>query len=181
MIEPWLRVATVLKGDYEIFRVRRDVRRSPRTGQEHPFHLIEAPDWVNIVPVTREGRLVMVEQYRHGTDRITLEIPGGVMDASDDSPHAAARREMIEETGFDSDQIEYLGVVAPNPAVQTNQCYSFLARNVREVELQTLDHAEDIIVRLIDRDDVPGLIEDGLISHALVVAAFYLLERHMKR
>ena len=179
MIEPWPSIETTLQGDYEVFKVRRDVRRSPRTGRNHPFHLIEAPDWVNIVPITPDGQLVMVEQYRHGSERVTLEIPGGVMDPSDISPLAAARREMIEETGYDSEYIEYLGVVAPNPAIQTNQCFSFLARDVHAAELPSLDHAEDIAVRLIGPDQVPALIAEGAVSHALVVAAFYFLDRRL--
>ena len=178
MIDRWEEIDRKLKGDYDVFRVYRDVRRSPRTGEDHVFHLIESVDWVNIIPMTTDGRLVMIEQYRHGTRQVTLEIPGGLIDDSDDSPRTAARREMIEETGYDSDRIEYLGVVAPNPAVQTNRCYSFLALDVEPIRAQTLDVGEDIVVRLVEPDDVPRLVAGGEVAHALVIAAFYLYAQH---
>lgn len=176
MIEPWKEIESELKGDYEVFRVHRRISRSPRTGEDHAFHLIESSDWVNILPVTDDGRFVMIEQYRHGCQRVTLEIPGGLIDASDPSPAAAARREMIEETGFDTEHIGYLGAVSPNPAVQTNHCYAFVARGATPVADQSLDGAEDIAIRLIDPPDVPRLIAEGRISHALVIATFYLYD-----
>ena len=180
MIDPWEEISSALQGDYEVFRVHRKICKSPRTGEEHAFHLIESPDWVNVLPVTADGRFVMIEQYRHGSQSVTLEIPGGLIDASDVSPAVAARREMIEETGFDTDQIGYLGVVSPNPAVQTNHCYAFIARGAEPVADQSLDGAEDIVVRMIEPAEVPGLIAEGRISHALVIATFYLYE-HQRR
>ncbi len=181
MILPWEEVSRELKGDFDVFRVYCEIRRSPRTGEDHPFHLIESVDWVNVIPVTAEGKLVMIEQYRHGSRDVTLEIPGGLIDESDPSPAAAAHRELVEETGYESNRIEYLGVVAPNPAVQTNKCYSFLALNAVPVRAPSLDQAEDIAVRLIDQEEVPRLVAEGKISHALVVAAFYLYTHHAVR
>lgn len=181
MIEPWEEISRELKGDYEVFRVHRTIRRSPRTGGDHPFHLIESVDWVNVIPVTPDGKLVMIEQYRHGSQAVTLEIPGGMIDDSDPSPAAAAQRELTEETGYHSDRIEFLGAISPNPAVQTNKCYSFLARNVLPIQDPELDHAEDIAVRLIDHDEVPRLIAEGKIDHSLVVTAFYLYAHHSVR
>lgn len=175
MIEPWEEISTTLQGDFEVFRVHRGVRRSPRTGADHVFHLIESVDWVNVLPVTPDGRFVMIEQYRHGIRRVTLEIPGGLIDPTDGEPAVAARREMIEETGYDSRDVRPLGVVSPNPAVQTNQCYSFVAYGAVPVGRQELDAAEEIHVRLVDPADVPRLVAEGRIAHALVIAAFYLL------
>src|SRR5690606_28506074 len=117
MIQRWETVASRVRGDYEVFRVREDRCRSPLTGAEHPFYIIEASDWVNVIPVTPEGQIVCVEQYRHGTDEVSLEIPGGIIDPGDASPAHAARREMVEETGYDADAIVPLGSVAPNPAI----------------------------------------------------------------
>ena len=176
MAREWEELEHSLVGDYTVFNVYRRIARSPRTGSEHPFYLIDAADWVNVIPMTPDGKLVMVEQYRHGSGRLTLEVPGGIIDDADASPAHAARREMVEETGYDGDHIEYLGVVSPNPAVHMNQCYTYLVRDVRRVEEQELDAAEDIVVHLVDPDQVPDLIAEGRISHALVISAFYLLQ-----
>lgn len=179
MIERWTSIRRELRGDFEVFRVHRDVRRSPRTGEEHAFHLIESADWVNILPITPDGRFVMIEQFRHGSDEVTLEIPGGLVDASDEGPSEAARREMIEETGFDSADVQLLGSISPNPAIQTNRCFSYVAYDVREIRPQVLDGAEDILVRLIDPHEVPGLVARGRIDHALVLTALYLFEQRV--
>lgn len=178
MIRPWEKVESEVQGEYEVFRVRRDRCRSPLTGAEHPFYVIEAEDWVNIIPVTPEGQIVCVEQYRHGTGEVSLEIPGGIIDPEDATPAAAGRREMVEETGYDTDVIVPLGTVAPNPAILNNRCYTFLARDVRRVAEQSLDATEHVAVRLVDPAAVPGLIAEGRISHALVVAALYLYAQH---
>lgn len=178
MTERWKLLDSEFKGDFEVFEVRRKRARSPRTERAHHFHVIEAPDWINVIPLTPEGLIVGIRQYRHGTEEVTLEIPGGVIDPGDASPAVAARREMIEETGYDAEELVPLGHVAPNPALQDNRCYTFLARNARPVREQALDGAEEIEVVLIDPDEVPALITGGEITHALVVAAFYLFDQY---
>jgi len=180
MIQRWETVASRVRGDYEVFRVREDRCRSPLTGAEHPFYIIEASDWVNVIPVTPEGQIVCVEQYRHGTDEVSLEIPGGIIDPGDASPAHAARREMVEETGYDADAIVPLGSVAPNPAILNNRCYTFLAPGARLRHATRFDATEHLAVRLVDPADVPGLVAGGRIAHALVVAAFYLYEQHLR-
>ncbi len=172
MIKPWKKQHSTPRGDYRVFTVREDLAEAPRDGSVHSFFVIESSDWVNVIPLTPEGKLVLVEQYRHGTEEISLEIPGGLIDPGE-TPAEAARREMHEETGYDTNDIVYLGTVAPNPALQNNRCHSYLARNVVPTAAQHLDPTEDIAVRLVDPADVPGLIAEGTISHALVVAAFY--------
>lgn len=185
MMEPWERLDSTRQGDYAVFRVRKDRARSPQTGREHTFYVIEASDWVNIIPLTPDGKVVCVRQYRHGTGEVTLEVPGGMVDPGDASPAAAGRREMVEETGYDSDEIVPLGAVAPNPAVQTNRCHTFLALNARPKRTpagakagQALEGAEEIDVVLIDPADAPALIAEGRITHALVVVAFYLFTQY---
>jgi ADP-ribose pyrophosphatase len=180
MIHPWEKVQSEVQGEYKVFRVREDRCRSPLTGAEHPFYVIESDDWVNIIPVTPDGRIVCVEQYRHGVEAVSLEIPGGIIDPEDASPAEAARREMVEETGYDTDTIVALGSVSPNPAIQNNRCYSYLALDVHLRHAQELDATEHVAVRLVDPADVPGLIARGEISHALVVGAFYFFEQYRK-
>lgn len=181
MIEHWERLERVYRDDYKVFTVHEERSRSPRNDQEHTFFVIDSPDWVNVIPVTDDGRLVFIRQYRHGTKEITLEVPGGMVDPEDDSPREAARREMLEETGYDSDDLVYLGKVAPNPAIQSNRCHSFLARGARLVGEPRLEGAEDIELTLVSPEDVPGLVLDGTIDHALVVVAFYLYDHFPER
>ena len=107
-------------------------------------------------------------------ERFTLEIPGGMCDG-DEPPEKAAERELREETGYVCDRLEPLGWVHPNPAVQTNRCHTFLARNVRRDGEPRPDPDEDLEVVEVPLADVPALIRDGTITHALVVCAFDLL------
>jgi 8-oxo-dGTP pyrophosphatase MutT (NUDIX family) len=176
MVEHWEKQASAIRGDFRVFRVREDIARSPEVGDDHSFFVLESNDWMNIVPVTEDGRIVCVRQYRHGTEEISLEIPGGIIDDGE-SPLEAAHRELLEETGYEAERIVEIGVVAPNPAIQNNRCHSFLATDVRRVREQALDITEEIDVVLVDPADVPALIAAGTISHALVVAAFYFWDR----
>jgi ADP-ribose pyrophosphatase len=181
MIENWKKLDSQQLADYRIFTVRQDHRLSPRTGREHQFFVLEAQDWINVIPVTPEGRVVMIHQFRHGTAEITLEIPGGIVDDEDGGPAAAARRELLEETGYAAGDIIHIGTVAPNPAFLNNQCHTYLARDARWVQPPQFDGAEDIAVEEFDLSEVRDLIGNGRITHALVVAAFYHLENHNRK
>jgi 8-oxo-dGTP pyrophosphatase MutT (NUDIX family) len=153
--------------------VRRDVSVSPAKGTEHAFYVLEGADWVNVVALTGTGDMLFVRQWRHGTGDETLEIPGGCVDPGDASPLEAARRELREETGFVSDDWTELGWVSPNPAIQANRCFTFLARACRKVGEPSPDGNEDLRVETIPEAEVPGLVRAGRIRHALVLAAFH--------
>jgi 8-oxo-dGTP pyrophosphatase MutT (NUDIX family) len=156
-----------------IFDLHRRKSSHPHRG-ERDFYVLAAPAWVNIIPVTRERRVVLVRQYRHGISGFTLEIPGGMIDPGDSNPADAARREMIEESGYDSDVIVPLGRVHPNPAIQPNLCYSFFARNARLVAAPhpNLGGSEETEVVTVPLADIKEMIASGKITHALVIAAF---------
>lgn len=180
MVEDWEKLDSEEIANFRIFKMRRDKRRSPRTGQEHSFFVLESPDWVNIIPLTPEGQVVMIHQFRHGTAEVTLEIPGGMVDASEADPAESVGRELLEETGYAADEIIHIGTVQPNPAFLDNCCHTYLALNARWQQPPQLDGAEDIAVELVPLADVPGLIANGRISHALVVAAFYHYENYLR-
>lgn len=178
MVQNWKKLASKQLADYRIFTVRQDRRVSPRTGREHDFFVLDADDWVNVIPLTPEGKVVLIHQFRHGTGEVTVEIPGGIVDLADGDPSVAARRELLEETGYEADEIIHIGTVDPNPAFLNNKCHTYLALNARWVQTPQFDGAEDIAVEEADLADVTGMIGDGRITHALVVTAFYHLERY---
>lgn len=180
MIEPWPVLATRELGQFKFMTVRQDTSRSPRTGAEHEFYIVEAGEWINIIPLTAAGKVVLIRQYRHGTQNISLEIPGGLAEIEDASLAVSAQRELLEETGYEADKIVSLGSLAPNPAMQTNYCHTFLALNVCLNNAQDLDPGEDIEVEEVALEQIPALIMSGKIQHSLVVAAFYLLEQYRK-
>ena len=179
-IEDWEKIDSVEVVDCKILRVRRDRSRSPRTGAVHDFHVLEMPDWINVVPVTRDGNVVLIRQFRHGMEETALEIPGGAVEVGEADPMEAARRELLEETGYEAQTLVPLGSVAPNPAIQNNRCSSYLALNAAPAGGQQLDAGEDIEVEEVPYSSIPELIGDGTINHGLVVVAFYLLEGYLK-
>ncbi len=161
-----------------IFRLLRKRATSPndpsRSGE---FVVIDSPDWVNVVALTDGGEVLIIEQFRHGTEEVTVEIPGGSVDPGED-PLAAGIRELREETGYGGGAAEIIGAVAPNPALLNNCCHTVLVRGVERQGAPQFDGLEEICTRLVPLEDVPELIRSGAITHALVIAAFHHLYLH---
>lgn len=175
-IRPWPALEKKILGNHRIFTLTSTVRGKPGGDFRHTFLGLEAPDWVNVVAFTEDRKVVLVEQYRHGTDSITLEIPGGAVDPGED-PRTAGLRELEEETGFICDRCELLGCVEPNPAFLDNRCWTYLALGCRAEGTISLDPAEEIRIELISLSDFTAKINKGDICHALVVAAHDHLQR----
>ena len=171
-VRPWEIVRTERLQDCKVFRVNRTLVRSPSSGEAHPFHTIDADPWVNVVPITRDGHVVMVRQYRHGSREVTLELPGGIIDPGED-PADAAARELIEETGYRAAGVHPLGSLNPNPALFGNRVHTFLAENVERVGEVMNGPLEETVVELVPADEVPDRVRRGEIDHALVVAALH--------
>ena len=169
---PWEIVETEDLQDCKVFQVRRTLARSPRTGDVHPFFRIDCDEWVNVVPVTPAGEVVMVRQYRHGAGRVTLEIPGGIIDPGE-SPETGAARELLEETGYRARALEAIGVVNPNPALFGNSVHTFLAHDAEPVGAIQNTGMEETSVELVRVEEIPDRLRDGAIDHALVVAALH--------
>jgi 8-oxo-dGTP pyrophosphatase MutT (NUDIX family) len=179
VIRPWPLLASKVLSAFPIYTLRQDRRRSPRTGKEHDFLVLDSRDWINVVPVTPAGNLVLIRQFRHGTASLVWEIPGGMMDEEDESPKEAARRELLEETGYEPEEMAFLGAVHPNPAIQNNRCHTFLARNVHLRQTQRLDGSEDIEVQEAQWSEVSRMVDQGEISHSLVLTALFWYQRHL--
>jgi NTP pyrophosphohydrolases including oxidative damage repair enzymes len=171
MIKPWEKVRSKPSGDFRIFTIRTDTKISPRTGHEHDVFIIDSVNWVNVIAVTADEHLVMVEQYRHGSNTVELEIPGGMMDPTDGSPIETGIRELREETGYEGENARLLGRVLPNPAIMSNVCYTVLVEKCKYVCTVEFDHGEDLVTKLVPVREIPGLVAEGKIQHSLVVVA----------
>ena len=171
-IHTWKRVRSEPVADCKVFKVRRDYSVNSETGKEFPFYCIENSAWVNVIPVTKSGEVVLIEQYRHGIEEITLEIPGGLVDGDEDIKFAA-NRELLEETGYSPRETIYLGKSRPNPAIQDNWVYHYLAIDCKKTHEPEFDSTESVATKLVPFEAVKNLIADGKITHSLVIAAFY--------
>lgn len=154
----------------EALRARSQLR--PQHSGE--FVAVRCVDWVNVIAQDDDGHVVFVEQYRHGTGAVTLEIPGGMVDPGEDFI-AAGLRELLEETGYGGGTAELIGVVEPNPAFMTNRCGTVWVRGVKRVAEPDPDPNEELAVSTHSLAAVDHLIRSGRIQHALVVAAFHHL------
>lgn len=172
--QTWQRLKSEQIANCKVFQVRRDLSvREKDEESQHTFYCIEAPDWINVIALTPDKQVVLIEQFRHGIEEITLEIPGGMADGDED-PQTAGLRELLEETGYaPRGEVVVLGRTRPNPAIQNNWVYHLLALDVEKVQDTDFDSTEDVTTRLVPLADVAGLIENGAITHALVLAAFY--------
>jgi len=180
VVQPWKITRSEPLLDCRIFKVRKDVTINPRTGQAHEMVVLENPNWVNIIPLTPDEQVIMVEQWRHGTRSVHLETPGGLVDA-DETPDECARRELLEETGYEAGDVHLLGTVHPNPAFQNNLQHYVLATNCRKVRELELDHAEDIAVRLVPLANIPRMIESREITHGIVIGGFYFFDLYRRK
>jgi ADP-ribose pyrophosphatase len=153
------------------FSIKRNRCRSPRTGEEHNFYVIDFPDWVQIIPITANNQVVMVRQYRHGCGRVFLELPGGLMDKEDTNPRLTAQRELLEETGYSAENLTLLTRTCSQPAVLNSTGLTFVARGAKKIAEPDLDASEDIEVSLIELQKIPEMIRTGEIEQGQTVMA----------
>jgi 8-oxo-dGTP pyrophosphatase MutT (NUDIX family) len=164
-----------------VFDVYKEKTVCPRNNFCSDFYVIECPNsWVNVVAITNSNKIIMIKQYRAGTKTVELEIPGGLIDIGE-SPLNGGIRELEEETGYIGNKASIIGKVCPNPALQSNICYTVLVEGASRKAKLSLDEAEDIKTLLVPVDDLKKIILSGEISHGLVLNALYFFELYCKR
>lgn len=175
-MEPWeiLESRYVLKRDW--MSVREDRVRLPSGLELNEFHVVEYPNWVCVLCFDVDGRIVLVEQYRHGIGRSSLELPAGAVHKREE-PLEAAKRELREETGYEADEWHVLGRCAPNPGKQTSYAHIFVAREGRCTGDQRLEPTEAIETRLVAPAELLGMAERGMIEHGIHLAALFWAAR----
>jgi 8-oxo-dGTP pyrophosphatase MutT (NUDIX family) len=171
----------VLESDYLFnqpwLTIRKEKCELPNGTVMPAYYILEYPEWVSVLALTKEGKAVFVKQYRHGLGVVSIEVPGGVVDAGE-TPDLAAKRELMEETGYQFDTFEYLGKVSPNPATSTNYMHMYLAQGGVKVAAQSLDETEDVDVALYTLEEVKSLIRENKIVQSLhVTTLFYGLNK----
>jgi 8-oxo-dGTP pyrophosphatase MutT (NUDIX family) len=175
-ITPW----KILESRHLHKNVRIDKCELPN-GKVIDGFVLEYGDWATILALTKEQEVVLVRQYRHGAQKVILELPGGAAEVEDESPLQTARRELLEETGYSSDTFVQVGCVSPNPANQTNLIYSFLALDARKVGDQNLDDTEEIEVVLKPLDEVISMAKNGELFQSMQVGTVFFALAYWNR
>lgn len=178
--ERWKKLGTRLVARTRIFDVESADFQHPAHAAPRDFFLVRPPDWVNVVALTPDNQLVFVRQFRFGTNDISLEIPGGVMEAGEE-PLVAAARELAEETGYVGERISLLGAVHPNPAMQTNRCHLVLVENARRTQALDWDPNEEFEILTLPVEEAYACAYRGEITHSLVLNGLLLFRPHWER
>lgn len=153
-------------------QVRSDSASFPDGRVIDPYYVVEIPDWCNVVVVTKDDKLILVRQYRYAADQVTLELPGGIIEPGE-TPLNSVRREMEEETGYTSGDIEFLMQVSPNPALHNNTAWFYLARNAEPSGTQQFDALEDLDIVAVSKDELFALLDENKLQHGVQVGAVY--------
>jgi ADP-ribose pyrophosphatase len=166
--EPWL-------------TIREEIVELPNGARIPSYYIFDYPDWVNVIAITKEKKFVFIKQYRHGLGRADFELSAGVRDKEDETTLAAAKRELMEETGYGNGTWSEYMTISANPATHANLTYCFLAVDVEKLGEQSLDASEDISVHLFSAQEVKALLESGKIMQSLMAAPLwkYVAENHL--
>jgi len=166
----WEKLASEAGPDLILFQVRFHEMRHPYGSKTYKRLVLESADWANVVAVDPQGRLVMIDQYRCGVDEVITEPVAGVVDPGEDSL-TAAKRELLEETGYGGGTWRYLGSVHPNPGTQSNRLHHWYAEGVVPIQTARPDKGEAIRVRLMTLEEVREAVSSGSMSNALGLSA----------
>lgn len=158
------------------FTVRKDVCEKPDGKIVDPYYVFEFPEWATAFPLTEDGKIVMVRQYRHALGEVCIELPGGCVDPEDVTHEDGIRRELLEETGYVFNEVHYLGKISSNPSTNSNLMHMFIAKGGKKIQEQELDHNEEIEVMELTMDELLQLVEErGIVQSMHLSTIFYAL------
>ena len=175
-IQKWTLSSTRTEGSFRVFDVLHHQVTDASGAPRRDVYTMACPDWCNVVAVTPDDQVVLLWQYRFGSDALALEVPGGVIEAGE-APEAGARRELLEETGYSAPRWRHLTTVEPNPALQNNRCHMFLAEGAELTHATAWDEQEECENALVPAAHIAQLLDEGRITHSLAVLA---LERFLR-
>jgi 8-oxo-dGTP pyrophosphatase MutT (NUDIX family) len=170
-LNPWKQISFDYIHEETWFKLRRDRVQKGNGGEMYPYYVLEYTNWATVFPVTKEGKVILLKQYRYGLGEWSLEIPGGIMDPHETNPLEAGKRELLEETGYSCGQICEVGKVAPNPATANNWMHIFLATDCELTHAQSFDPHEELEIFLADMAEVKQLLRDNKIIQSLHVTS----------
>jgi ADP-ribose pyrophosphatase len=176
----WRRLRDERVGSYRVFDVNRVELEDGAGKSRGDAFIMRCREWCNVVAITPADEIVLIWQYRFGTDALSLEIPGGVVDAGE-APDHAALRELREETGYEAERLDPLLVVEPNPAIQDNRCHTFLALGARRTVATQFDAMEELETVLLPVSRIEELLDGGQVTHSLVYGALETYLRKRRR
>ena len=153
-------------------KIRKDTVELPSGVIIPDFYIEELPDWVNVIAITKEGDFLIEEQYRHGIAKVCFELCAGIIEEGE-TPLDAAKRELLEETGYSTDEWLFFGNYSPNASGCNNTCYTFIANNVKKVADQELDRTEEISLHLVEENEIKNMMVDGRITEAVMLASLW--------
>ena len=172
-IEKWTTISTKMVFDHRWYRLRQDTIALPNGKIIDDYFVSLRPDIATVLPITADGQVVFVRQYRHGVGQVLLELPAGTFDPGE-APLAVAKRELAEETGYVAEKWTAIATFYNNPVKQNNRIHLFKAQNAQLVSQQSLDATEDIAIVLKPLEDIPALIASGEICVAGTITALSL-------
>jgi ADP-ribose pyrophosphatase len=171
MHKPWQHLESVYIHKEKWFNLRSDKVLKGNGEQMDDYYVMEFSNWVNVLPVTTDGKIILVKQYRYALGVWSIEVPGGIMDPHETNPEEAAKRELLEETGYSCGKIEEVAIIAPNPAIQNNRMYCYLATGCELTHEQSFDENEEIEVLIVTMDELKAMLRNNEIVQSLHICS----------
>jgi len=171
---PWDMQENNLHADCRIFEVRKQRLKRRSDGLEGEFFVLDTNDWVNVLALTPDDKIILVRQFRYGSKEHSLEPPGGVVERGED-PMVAGLRELQEETGYVGEEPKLLGVVRPNAAILSNRCHVILVRNTKKTAELNFDQHEELVTELYPVKELKEMVRRGEITHSIGLNSIMML------